>query len=131
MANTVAKQTILDGPRNAVIKVFLASDGAAGELTDEVVVDVSALYGAPAKVHLTRVMHAFRGFDALLEWDATTDKGIMTLTPESGVSEADFRDFGGIPNDAGTGVTGDILLTTTGFTASGDTGWLLLEVVKD
>lgn len=131
MANTVQSQVIIDGPRNAVIKWFLASDGASGELTDQVVVDVSALLGAPSKVHLTRVMHTFRGFDGLLEFDAATDKGIMILTPESGVSDADFRDFGGIPNDAGAGVTGDILLTTTGFTASGDTGWLLLEVTKD
>ncbi len=130
MANLVSLQTIIDGPRNAVIKVFLASDGAAGELTDQVVVDVSALSGAPSKVHLTRVMHCLRGFDCLLEFDASTDKPIMVLTPE-GPGDACFGKFGGLPNDAGSGVTGDIVLTTVGFTAATDTGWVLLEVTKD
>ena len=131
MANTLNLLTIIDGKRNAVIKAFLASDGASGELTDQVIVDVSALLGAPSKVHITKIQSALRGFDVLLEFDATTDVPILTLTPESGVSDLCFEHFGGLPNNGGAGVTGDITITTTGFTAAGDTGWLLLEVVKD
>lgn len=130
MANTVNIKKLLDGRRNAVIKVFLGSDGAAGELADQVAVDVSTLLGAPAKVHLTKLQFALRGFDALLEWEATADVPILTLTPELG-GELCFEDFGGLSNDAGAGVTGDISITTTGFTAAGDVGWIIFHVTKD
>lgn len=123
--------TLTEGLSNATRTVFAGGADAVGELADQIAVDVSALLGAPSKVHLTRVKSCLRGFDVLLEWEATTDKPILTLTPESGVSELDFRDFGGLPNDAGAGATGDISMTTVGFGATTDAGWVLLEVTKD
>ena len=131
MANTVDIQKIIDGPRNAVIKIFLASDGASGELADQIIVDVSTLEGAPSKVHLMAIDWCLRGFDVLLEWEATTDAPIITLTPESGAGGFCWEKFGGIPNNGGAGVTGDLSITTTGFTAAGDNGFLLLSVTKD
>ena len=130
MANTVAIQTLVDGVKNAVLKVYLASDGAAGELTDQVVVDVSALVGAPTQVTLISAEIATTGCALNLEWDATTDIGILNF-PADFCEKLCFEKFGGIPNNAGTGKTGDIVLTTTGFTAAGDQATLLLHVRKD
>jgi len=41
----------------------------------------------------------------------------------------DFQDFGGLPNNAGSGKNGDILFTTIGH-SSGDTYSIVLEMVK-
>lgn len=129
MANTVNVQTLVDGERNAVLKVYLESDGVTGELSDQVVVDVSALSGAPSTVRLDRVEAELEGFTAALEWDATTDVPILNVT-DNGKACWDFCAVGGLPNDAGAGVTGDITISTTGFAAAGDRGTLLLWVRK-
>lgn len=131
MANTVTLQSIIDGPKTHVVKIYLASDGVAGELTDQVVVNVSALLPAATKVSLERVQWSLNGFDALLEWDATTDVAIFTLGANASTSDLDFSKYGGIPNNAGTGVTGNILLTTVGFTTTADTGIIILTCRKN
>ena len=131
MANTVTLQSIIDGPKTHVVKIYLASDGAAGELTDQLVVDVSLLLPAATKVSIEKVQWSLNGFDAILEWDATTDVQIFTLGASASTSELDFTSFGGIPNNAGAGITGDILLTTVGFTATSDTGVIILTCRKN
>ncbi len=131
MANTITSQTIIDGPKTAIIKIYLLSDGVAGEVVDQIVVDVSALTPAASKCSLEKVWWSFTGFDATLEWEATADVVIMPLASATGTSELDFTSFGGIPNNAGAGVTGDISLSTTGFTAATDTGVLILQVRKN
>ena len=130
MANTVATQVIHDGTKNAVIKVYLASDGASGELTDQVVVDASTLSGAPTDLTLVKVWAVTVGCSFNREWDATTDVPIWAF-PADDHDNVDFECFGGIPNNAGTGKTGDILLNTAGFTAAGDQITLILYVRKD
>jgi hypothetical protein len=42
----------------------------------------------------------------------------------------DYSDFTGIPNNAGDGVTGDILFTTIGASST-DTYTVILELVKE
>lgn len=130
MANTVAIQVIEDGPKYAVLKVYCASDGASGELTDQVVVDASTLWGAPTDLTLVKVYAMTTGCAFNLEWDATTDVPIMNF-PTDFAEEFCFKSFGGIHNNAGAGVTGDILLNTSGFTAAGDQITLVLHVKKD
>lgn len=131
MANTVTSQTILDGSRRLVIKWYLSSDGVAGELTDQIVVDVSALTPAATSVSLERVIWSINGFDAILEWDATADVEILRLGANASTSDLCMKDFGGIWNNAGVGVTGDIVLTTSGFTAVGDAGTIILICTKN
>lgn len=130
MANTVDTQVIEDGPKFAVLKVYMASDGASGELSDQVVVDASTLWGAPTTLTLNAIWASTTGCSFNLEWDATTDVGIMSF-PSDFVEEFCFKKFGGIPNNSGTGKTGDILINTSGFTASGDQITLVLHVKKD
>jgi hypothetical protein len=130
MANTVNIQVIEDGPKYAVLKVYLASDGASGELTDQVVVDASTLYGAPTDLTLVALWASTTGAAFNLEWDATADVPILNF-PADRAEDFCFKKFGGIPNDAGAGKTGDILLNTTGFTAAGDAATLIVHVKKD
>lgn len=129
MANTVTKTTLLDSSAMALIHVYLASDGAAGELSDEVLFDASALTGANAASHIAMVDCTLAGFSAKLEFDQTADFPVLVL-PADEHMRADFRDIGLVKNPAGAGTTGDITITTSGFTAAGDEGHLLLLVKK-
>lgn len=127
MANTVTKTSIVDGDSVGVIHVYLASDGAAGELTDTVVLDASALAGAKSIKQIISVKSSLIGFTGLLEFDQTTDSPAVVIP--SGVEEQDFS-ANPINNPGGTGTTGDVVLTTTGFTASGDMGTLIIKYRK-
>ena len=131
MANTVTTRTIIDGQRHAVIHVHLLCDGASGELSDVVVVDVSGLSPAPSKVTIEEIWWDLAGFDAMLEFDATADTAAWKLPASSGNGYRCFKEFGGIKDDSGTGSTGDIVITTAGFTAATDEGTIVIKVRKD
>lgn len=128
MANTVDIQVINDGPHNVVIKVYLASDGVAGELTNQIIVDASTLSSLPDTLKVKRIYSALSGFQATLKWAATTPDGLWHLPLYAG--EFEFEKFGGIPNPKSAGYTGDITITTVGFTAAGDEGSITLECAK-
>ena len=130
MANTVQIQTIQDGPRFTVIKAYLASDGASGELTDQILFDASTLYGAVTDCTIMKLWASTTGCSFNLEWDATTDVPVLGF-PADFVEDLCFEKFGGLPNNSGAGKTGDILLNTTGFTAVGDQITLVLLIKKD
>lgn len=125
MSDAVSSQTLIDGPRNVVMKFTNLSDGSGESAVKKV--DVSALNGAPTLVRVMKIHYSVNGMVATLLWDADTDVRIIEL---SGDGCFDFCGFGGLYNNAGTGVTGDILLTTTGHT-SGDSYSIVLEMVKD
>jgi hypothetical protein len=109
----VVTQTILDGPRNVVVKI-----ASTGSDTDQIVVDVSALSPACTKLTLEQIWGSIaEGGLATFEWDATTDVVICHVAGGS-ASHRDYRSFGGITNNAGTGITGDVLLTTTAHAGS-------------
>lgn len=124
MADAVSTQTIIDGARNTVMKFTNLSDGTGESAV--VKVDVSALQGAPSRVDIQRIHYNVNGMVVTMLWDATTDVRIMEL---SGYGCFDLRDFGGLTNNGGAGVTGDILFTTTGAT-SGDSYSIVLEMTK-
>ena len=129
MADAVTSQTIFDGERKAIMKFTNVSDGT-GE-TAALKVDVSALtpdsFGQACKtVTLERIHVSINGMSVSILWDATTDVPAFIAAP--GVYSFDFDKFQ-VPNDAGTGKTGDILFTTISATA-GDTYTIILEMVK-
>jgi len=124
MADAVTSQTLLDGPRNVVMKFTNTSDGTGESAVTKV--DVSELSGAPSRVKIKRVIFNVQGMVARLLWDADTDVTALDL---SGDGEMCFEKIGGLPNNAGAGVTGDIKLTTIGHT-SGDSYSIVLEMVK-
>lgn len=127
MAFTVSTQYILDGTRKAVIKLHLVSDASA-EATNQVLVDASDLSPGTDKLSIETIESYLRGFSVDLHWKADSNVDIMTLPADQQVYK-DFRDIGGLPNNGGPGVNGDILFTTTGG-SSGDEGTIILRLKK-
>ena len=126
MSNVVATQILVDGARNAVVKVTGVLD--TSDVSMVAVVTPSDFTPTPTAFRIDRVTYSVeQGLAVRLWWDASTDLLIHSFTQsETGCWEG----FGGLINNAGTGVTGDINLTTTGHT-SGDNYTIILEMVKE
>lgn len=105
----VVTQVLEDGERNFVIK--LNELAAAGANTISIAsVAANTRFGAPARLRLDEVKYTT---DQLitLSWDATADVDFLSLLPNQ--ESFDFRDTGGINNNAGAGITGDVIVTPT------------------
>ena len=126
MVDAVTSQTLVDGARNVVMKFTNLSDGTGESAVKKV--DVSGLNDAPATVKIERILYDVAGMVVTILWDADTDVRCIELGANTG--ELDFRRFGGLINNAGTGVTGDINFTTTGHT-NGDSYSIILEMAKN
>jgi hypothetical protein len=124
MADAVTSQKLVDGAEHCVYVLTNLSDGTGESAVLKV--DVSALNGAPSEVKIASVNYSCWGMSVSLLWDATTDVRALVL---QGDGTLDFGHIGGLPNNSGTGKTGDLLLTTTGHT-SGDTYTIVLELEK-
>ena len=126
MANVVTTQTLLDGPRNLVILLTGVLDTSNEART--IKVDVSSYDPVPTKVRVDKIQYSIAGaLQVLLDWDATTD---VTFAVLSGQGEIEACKFGGLQNNAGAGVTGDIYLTTLGYSAGTVSYTVLLEMTK-
>ena len=126
MANTVTTQTLLDGPRNLVILLTGLLDTSDEART--IKVDVSTYDPAPTKVRVDEIQYSITdGLGVILDWDATTDVRFAALT---GTGELEVCEYGGIQNNAGAGVTGDIYLTTVAWGSGTKTYTLLLKMTK-
>ncbi len=131
MANTITTSTQVNGRVN-VIYLTLQSDGT--NETGTVIYDSSVIATAAGitdtltcrieKISFTTNAAATARIRLL--FDATTDVVALCL-PSAYAEDLDFLPYGGLNNTAGTGKTGDILLTTTGL-ASGDTITIVLQV---
>jgi len=124
MAATATQQIIANGPRNLILKYTIA--GTTGDAAAVALVDVSAIdtgIGVNG-LTLTSVQWSLTGCSAQLLWDATTNIALVECS--AGEGSQDYSKFGGIKNNAGTGATGDVLFTTTGYTAAGDGGHIYL-----
>jgi len=131
MADTVTSQTIQDGERKAVLKFTNISDGTGESAVKKV--DVSALSSnssgsACTEVAVSKIWWQCVGMGVELLNDATTDTLIIGLSPDSNGMH-DYSSFSGIPNDSGSGKTGDIMFTTIGA-SNGDTYTVILELLK-
>ena len=131
MADTVTSQTIQDGERKAVLKFTNISDGSGESAVKKV--DVSALASnssgtACTEVAVSKIWWQCVGMGVELLNDATTDTLIIVLSPDSNGMH-DYSSFSGIPNDSGSGKTGDIMFTTIGA-SNGDTYTVILELLK-
>lgn len=101
-------QTLLDDDRYLVINVIGEADTVGGKI-----VDVSALAAntkddsACTRVRLMCMQYSADA-TILLDWDADTDLTFAVIPP--GQSEFDYSYFGGLTNNAGTGITGDVVI---------------------
>jgi len=131
MADAVASQTILDGERLFIGKYTNISDGT-GE-TAVVKIDVSTLaansFGLACNgVKINKIYGTTHGMEVRILWDATTDVFVWQI-PQNSNYLMDLSSFGGIPNNAGAGSTGDVLFTTADA-SSGDMYTIILECIK-
>jgi len=131
MADALTSQVIQDGGHTAILKFTNISDGTGQAAA--VLVDVSTLSADPLTkkactgVTLQSVTFSDIGMGVELLWDANVNVPLVNL-PQDWTDTMDFSDYG-IPNNSGTGRTGDILVTTVGATAA-DTYLLVLTLTK-
>ena len=132
MADAVTSQTIIDGSKTAVLKFTNVSDGSGESAVTKV--DVSALANnsigqACTGASIQKIWWQCIGMKVQILFDATSD----VLAIELGENQSGYHDyshFGGIPNNAGSGKTGDIQFTTVGH-SSADSYTIILEVNKE
>ena len=127
MADTVTTQVIFDGSKKAILKFTNISDGTGESAV--VKVDVSTLVDAPTKVTINKIWFSADGMAVKLLWDADADV-LVYIIPSNQNGFLDFSSFAGIHNNAGVGVTGDLVFTTVGHSA-GDSYSIILEVIKN
>lgn len=126
MSDTVTSQTLFEDSQRVVMKFTNVSDATGESAVTKV--DMSALNPAPDDLRISRVWATADGMSVNVLWDADTD--VLALTVPAGFAGAlDYRDFGGIRNNAGTGKTGDIKFTTFGH-GSGDSYSIIMEMMK-
>ena len=132
MADAVASQTIQDGPRKAIFKFTNVADGTGESAVKKI--DVSALTADPmtgaacTKVTIEKIWYSTIGMGVKIFFDASTDVLAWQLNADY-ADEIDFSEFNGIPNNAGTGVTGDIMFTTVAH-SDGDVYTICISVIK-
>ncbi len=131
MADAVTSQTILDGERLFIGKFTNISDGA-GE-TAVLKIDVSTLnpdaFGHACNgIKINKIWAQTLGMGVDILWDADTDL-ICESIPADIFYKMCYDSFGGLPNNAGTGKTGDVLFSTVGA-AAGDRYTIIIEGIK-
>ena len=133
MADAVTSTTLSDSDRSVVIQLTNTSDGSGEAAVNKVDVSGLATRTSDGKactgVRLAKIVYSTFGMSMKLLWDATTNTICWDLNADYTTDE-DFSEFGGIRNTAGSGKTGDILLTTTGH-SSGDSYVIVLTLFKE
>ena len=132
MADAVTSQTIFDGDKKVIQKFTNISDGTGESEVKKV--DVSALttngHGQTCtSVTIEKIWWQCVGMKTRLFFAATSNAFIIELG-ENQSGYHDYSSFGGLKNNAGSGVTGDILFTTVGH-SSADTYTITLEMRKN
>ena len=131
MADSVTSQTLIDGERMVIMKFTNISDGTGESAVLKV--DVSALTPSASgqtctRVTVNKIYIANHGMEVRMYWDASTDVPFFLSSPTA-TQTLDMSSFGGITNNGGTGVNGNIVFSTADA-SSGDTYWCILEMVK-
>jgi len=131
MADTVASQTLVDDIKIAVFKFTNISDGSGESAVKKI--DVSALSTnqqgqACTRVTIDEIWWQCNGMKVQVLFDASTDLLCIELG-ENQSGHHDYSSFGGLTNNAGSGVTGDIMFTTVGH-SSADTYTITMKVRK-
>lgn len=129
MVDAVTSTTLINTGKTLVMRFTNVSDatGEAAALKVDVSTFTNPMNGKVGTgVSIQRIWFSTVGMSVNLLWDASTDVLAFGL-PADITDTLDFREVGGLINNAGSGKTGDVLLTTTGHTA-GDTYTIILEM---
>lgn len=130
MVNTVTQRTLVGSGKDKMIvrSIHIVSDGS--EETDLVIYDNSTLVNDVTKGRLVELWVSGSDCVLRLEWDQTTDSPVFAVNPASSGNHWDFSVFGGITNPAGTGATGDLLLSTASLD-SGDEVSIIIRIAQN
>ena len=116
----VVLQEIKDSDFEYILKVTTTGTNSAASL-----VDVSAAEGAATNPRLSLVAASWSvSSQSDILWDATSNVVAMSISGNGNYGHT--HDMPSIPNNAGSGVTGDVLLTN----ASASVGYLVLKFRK-
>lgn len=124
MVDAVTTQTLFDDGGHVVLHLTNVSDGTGESAVKKV--DASTFVGGAATTRyaVERIKWATVGMGFNLLWDADTDVLFWTCGNTTSQGDIDYTTGGtgggrtGITNNASTGITGDINLTTVGHTAA-------------
>tara|TARA_R100001377_G_scaffold43741_1_gene24778 strand:+ start:1522 stop:1926 length:405 start_codon:yes stop_codon:yes gene_type:complete len=133
MADAVSIVELQDGPKKAVFYLTNLSDGSGESEVKKI--DMSALAtnaeGTPiSSLSISNITFSTVGMSATLLYDATANVVAIGLPADYSDTIDLSSQVGGLPNYAGGGVTGDVLLTTVGHSA-GDSYSIVIEVTKN
>ena len=126
MADTVTSQTLKDSASTWAVKLTNISDGTgeAGVVKVSANTLVASDGGSTQRLSINKLFwNVSKGTSSLqdprvtLTWRGTSNTTIVTLSG-SGTLDLTTGLQAPLTNNAGAGANGDILLTTTGFTAS-------------
>lgn len=105
----VVTQILESGDKNFVIR--LTETGATVANTISIAsAAANTRFGAPVRLRLDEIKWNVNAL-VTLDWDATANVRFLNLTV--GQEHWDFRKEGGINNNAGAGITGDVIVTPT------------------
>ena len=136
----IATQILVDGPRNTVVKVtgdFLAASPPAQTtiVTASLLTSMLPAFAGsfpPTLLRVDQIDYSITdGIIVQLLWNATTDVPIVELY---GRGKIDAKCYGGLQNNAGAGVTGniDLAINDAGATFPADSSiMLILWLVKN
>lgn len=133
MAHTIATQVLLDNTRKTIIKFTAQCDGVTGELNGQIIYDASAYVSPTTHTGIEYIEYACVGCSAKILWDATTDVFVLGLVSDHQAfikMNDGNHELYNLPNDSAVGKTGDILISTNGFTANTDHITIIMSVIK-
>lgn len=112
MPNTLTVSYQFLGDIRAIYKFHIASDST--DDTGEDLIDITAQDSMGWTTCKVNWVKAWGTLGVAVLWEATADKPLFSFGA-SGVAydvDMNFKYFGGLRNDAGTGVTGDLVYST-------------------
>jgi len=118
MANLITITPMINGSKLGSYKVDVVGDGS-GDEAGAVILDPANMTGHPAKFKIRALQWDDLGADATLLWQASAN--VQAWNMPKGISGGiRFSDTGAhLVNNAGAGVTGRLLLATSGLLAGG------------
>lgn len=132
MVDTVTTQTLLDGERLIIMKFTNLSDGTGEAGVNKIIpanLAPNSFGVACTDLKINQIWSTTTGMAVNLLWDATADVLAWTLPQDTNYWMKFGEHLGGIPNNAGTGKTGNLAFSTVGAT-NGDSYSIIVECIK-
>ncbi len=125
MPNTVTLQVLEEGTKNTTVNAFLQADGIEGDQTY-----VLASPPAGKRFRLLKIDHNLSGFEAKIGFDSgLPDNNYVWAITGAANNSVSWKHTGGPKDNSGLDGTGDLILTTVGFTDAADVGAVCIRAI--